>query len=69
MFTFLLYPLLKSDLFVSNFDIVHNFIYDNSLWSFYLRNYNIILPMVIIVYIFIILSILEKTSYKLNKES
>ena len=69
MFTFLLYPLLKSDLFVSNFDIVHNFIYDTSLWSFYLRNYNIILPMVIIVYIFIILSILEKTSYKLNKES
>ena len=69
MFTFLLYPLLKSDLFVSNFDRVHNFIYDTSLWSFYLRNYNIILPMVIIVYIFIILSILEKTSYKLNKES
>lgn len=69
IFTFLLYPLLKSDLFVSNFGIVHNLIYDNSLWSFYLRNYNIILPIVIIIYIFIILSILEKTSYKLNKES
>lgn len=69
IFTFLLYPLLKSDLFVSNFGIVHNLIYDNSLWSFYLRNYNIILPILIIVYIFIILSILEKTSSKLNKES
>lgn len=69
MFTFLLYPLLKSDSVVSNFGSIHNFVYDNYIWNFYLKNYNIILPLIILIYIFIILSILEKTSHKLNKES
>ena len=69
IFTFLLYPILKSDLFVSNFDTMYNLVYDNSVWNFYSRNYNIILPIFIILYIFMILLILEKTSYNLKKES
>ena len=69
IFTFLLYPILKSDLFVSNFDTMYNLIYDNSIWNFYSRNYTIILPIFIILYIFMILLILEKTSYNIKKES
>ena len=69
MFTFLFYPVLKSDLFVSNFDTIYNLVYDNSVYNFYLRNYNIILPIFMILYIFIILLILEKTSYNIKKES
>ena len=69
IFTFLLYPILKSDLFVSNFNAMYNLIYDNSIWNFYSRNYTIILPIFIILYIFMILLILEKTSYNIKKES
>ena len=69
IFTFLLYPILKSYLFVSNFDTMYNLIYDNSIWNFYSRNYTIILPIFIILYIFMILLILEKTSYNIKKES
>lgn len=69
MFTFLFYPLLKSDIFVSNFDTMYNLLYENSIYNFYLRNYNIILPIFMILYIFMILLILEKTSYNIKKES
>jgi len=69
IFTFLLYPILKSDLFVSNFDNVYNVIYDNSLYNFYINNYSKVLPVFIIIYILIILSIIEKNSYSIKKES
>lgn len=69
IFTFLLYPVLKSDLFVSNFDNVYNVIYDNQLYNFYINNYNKVLPVFIIIYILIILSIIEKNSYSIKKES
>lgn len=69
IFTFLLYPILKSDLFVSNFDTVYNVVYDNSLYNFYIKNHNIILPIFIIIYALIILSILEKTLHNIIKES
>ena len=59
VFTFLLYPILKSDLFVSNFNIIYNTVYDNSLYNFYIKNHNLILPIFIVIYILIILSILE----------
>ena len=67
IFTFLFYPLLKSDLFVSNFDTLYNIVYDNQLYNFYLKNINIILPVFIIIYILIILSILEKNLYKIKE--
>ena len=51
-----------------NFEF-YNLIYDNSIWNFYSRNYTIILPIFIILYIFMILLILEKTSYNIKKES
>lgn len=69
IFTFLLYPIINSDSFVSNFNNIYSFVYDNSVWNFYLRNYNVILPIFIIMYIFFTLLFLEKTSYKIKKES
>lgn len=69
IFTFLFYPLLNLDLFVSNFNTMYNLVYNNSIYNFYLKNYNIILPIFIILYIFMILLVLEKTSYNINKES
>lgn len=69
LFTFLLYPLFKSTSLVSNFSNTYNVLYNNSIWNYYITNYKLILPILIITYILISLVFLEKTSYKIKKES
>lgn len=51
MFTFLFYPLLKSSVVVSNFNIGYDNLFNNFIWNFYISNYNIIASMIIIIYI------------------
>lgn len=67
LFTFLLYPLLKSTSLVSNFSNLYYVMYDNFLWNYYINHFEFIVPILLIMYIFIVLLILEKTSLKLKK--
>jgi len=69
IFTFLLYPLFKSTALVSNFSSVYNVFYNNSGWNYYISNYKIMLPILIITYILVSLVFIEKTSYRIKKES
>lgn len=69
IFTFLLYPLLESTSLVSNFSNVYEVLYNNSLWNYYIGNFNTLVPVFIIVYILATLFILEKIIIKTKKES
>ncbi|HSQ87754.1 sporulation integral membrane protein YlbJ [Romboutsia sp.] len=69
LFTFLLYPLFKSTILVSNFSSAYNVLYNNSIWNYYIENYKLILPILIIIYILVSLIFLEKTSYKIKNPS
>ncbi|MGL6105356.1 sporulation integral membrane protein YlbJ [Romboutsia sp.] len=67
LFTFLFYPLLKSTSLVSNFSNLYNVFYDNFLWNYYITHFKLILPIFIIIYIFTVLLVLERTSSNSKK--
>ncbi|RDY24861.1 sporulation integral membrane protein YlbJ [Romboutsia maritimum] len=62
IFTFLAYPLSKSTALVSNFNNVYDTLYNNSLWIYYINNYQVILPFVVLFYLISSLYILNKSS-------
>lgn len=67
VFTFLFYPLLKSTSLTSNFSNLYHVMYNNVIWNYYISHFEFILPMFLIIYIFMVLLVLEKTSLKLKK--
>lgn len=69
IFTFLLYPLFKSTTAVSNFNNIYEVIYNNTLWNYYINNFQFIFVIFSVIYILSLLFLLEKHSYKVKKES
>ena len=69
IFTFLLYPLFNSTALVSNFNNIYEVIYDNTIWNYYINNFQFIVPIFIIIYILSVLFLLEKYSYNVKEES
>lgn len=67
LFTFILYNIVESSSSVSTFSNVYNVLYNNSIWNYYISNFKYIIPMVIIIYIFTSLIILEKISINKKK--
>ncbi|MGL4797375.1 MAG: sporulation integral membrane protein YlbJ, partial [Paraclostridium sp.] len=66
LFTFALYPLCNSDAIVSTFDIAYNIIYDNFIWNYYISNYQVFLPLLIIIYIVTTFIIIKKSKHKVH---
>ncbi|MGL5347384.1 MAG: sporulation integral membrane protein YlbJ [Peptostreptococcaceae bacterium] len=69
IFTFLLYPLFSSTALVSNFNNIYDVMYNNSIWNYYINNFQSIIPIFIIIYILSLLFLLEKNSNNIKKES
>lgn len=67
VFTFILYNIVESSSSVSTFSNVYNVLYNNSIWNYYISNFKYIIPIVIIIYIFTSLIILEKISINKKK--
>lgn len=67
VFTFILYNIVESSSSVSTFSNVYNVLYNNSIWNYYISNFKYIIPIVVIIYIFTSLIILEKISINKKK--
>ena len=67
VFTFILYNIIESSSSVSTFSNVYNVLYNNSIWNYYISNFKYIIPIVVIIYIFTSLIILEKISINKKK--
>lgn len=65
-FTFILYPLSSSETVVSNFNTVYNIVYDNVIWNYYISNYKLILPLLILVYLVATFIIFKKSTNKIH---
>ena len=61
LYTFLLYPLVKNNLPVSNFSYVYNTIYNNDIINHYLYNFKLFLLITVVLYIIFNLYFLYKT--------
>ncbi len=66
IFTFLLYPLSSSETLVSTFNTVYTAVYDNALWSYYISNYHILLPLLILIYFISTVIIFKKSNTKIK---
>lgn len=66
LFTFIIYPLSKSDGLISAFNVIYGVMYDNSIWNYYISNYQIILPLLILVYLVATYFIMRNDNKKAN---
>ncbi len=66
IFTFLLYPICNSASFVSNFSDVYDTFYINGLWSYYLNNTNIIVPLILLTYLIFKFVLPNQANNKIN---
>lgn len=63
IFTFAFYPIVNSLPLISN---LSNIFTNNSLWTYYINNYQIILPILIFIYILSTLVLIKKSSARNN---
>ena len=66
VFTFLLYPVFSSASFVSSLGDVYDTFYINGLWSYYLNNINIIIPLILLIYLIFKFVLPNQNNNKIN---
>ena len=66
IFTFLLYPVFSSASFVSSLGDVYDTFYINGLWSYYLNNINIIIPLILLIYLIFKFILPNQNNNKIN---
>lgn len=65
-FTYLLYPITNSQPVVSTFNTMYTIFYDNAIWDYYISNYKVFLPLLILVYLVATFILLKKSHNKIN---
>lgn len=66
VFTFAFYPFINSSNLFTKLNSSSDLFYNNSIWSFYIHNYRIILPILIFIYLISSFIIFKKSNTKTN---